>query len=78
MGQESEALMPLKTLTQHNKERYESFMTEMSPEPIPNGIACPACGEELVDSDPMSTLTMSPPMKRIHCPKCNFRSTRFA
>lgn len=41
--------------------------------PRPNGVACPKCGEELWDSDPMVTLTSNPPQKNVHCEACGYR-----
>jgi len=38
--------------------------------PQPNGIACPECGEELMDSDAL-LLTSIPPRRNIHCPGRN-------
>lgn len=49
-----------------------------SNEPKPNGIACPKCGEELMDSSPMTTLTSYPAQKYIHCPKCDYVGFRIA
>jgi DNA-directed RNA polymerase subunit RPC12/RpoP len=40
-----------------------------------NGVECPNCGEELVDSDNY-ILTSNPPQRNVHCPKCNFKSYR--
>lgn len=44
--------------------------------PIPNGIACPNCGHELVDSSPFSDLTVYPPQKNVHCQECYFLGFR--
>lgn len=44
--------------------------------PRPNGIACPECNLELVDSQPQYTLASSPPQKEIHCPACQYRGYR--
>lgn len=69
----------LKTLSQHNSERYTAAIEAMSHTPIRNGILCPHCQKaELWDSDPMATLTTSPPQKRIHCTECSYYGTRFA
>jgi hypothetical protein len=45
--------------------------------PRPNGIACPQCGSELLDSSPSITLTSDPPQKRVHC-QCGYAGTRIA
>lgn len=66
----------MKTLEQHNKERIELHKIQHDNSPRKNGIACPNCGEELFDSDPMIVLTSCPPQKNIHCKNCNFRGCR--
>ena len=69
----------LKTLGEHNAEiislgvRYSASMN-----PEPNGIECPICKTELLDSFPMVTLASNPPSKDIYCPKCDFRGYRLA
>lgn len=68
--------MALKTLTDHNRERYDAYVLMTSSFPMKNGIACPQCGDELWDSDPLSTLTVSPPQKRTHCGGCSYTGTR--
>jgi len=65
----------LKTLEEHN---LKTFTTTNPNEPILNGIACPECGEELLDSYPMIILTSLPARKNIHCPKCNYKGYRNA
>jgi len=69
----------MKTLEQHNAERYEAFreLDAMS-KPHANGIACPKCGKELWDSNPMCVLTSNPPQKNVHCPSCGYRGYRVA
>jgi hypothetical protein len=66
----------LKSLNDHNKERHDLFFMLTGSQPTPNGIACPNCGEELLDSYPMSILTVCPPQKLVHCEKCGLHSTR--
>lgn len=46
--------------------------------PRPNGIACPTCGKELIDSQPLMTLSSHPPQKHVQCTACGFAGTRFA
>ena len=46
--------------------------------PIKNGIACPNCGNELLDSSPMFTFTSNPSKKSIHCDKCEYFGYRIA
>ena len=45
--------------------------------PQPNGIKCPKCGEELMDTYPNMILTSDPPQKNVHCPKCDHKGYRF-
>jgi C4-type Zn-finger protein len=47
-----------------------------SNEPRPNGIACPKCGNELMDTNPMMTLTSYPAQKNVHCSKCEYKGYR--
>jgi DNA-directed RNA polymerase subunit RPC12/RpoP len=49
-----------------------------SNEPKSNGIACPKCGNELMDTNPMMTLTSHPAQKNVHCPKCEYTGYRIA
>jgi ribosomal protein S27AE len=67
----------LKTLEEFNTQRRSGYRFPDST-PKPNGIACPKCGEELVDSQPNVTLTSMPPQKNIHCPKCDYTGFRVA
>ena len=68
---------PLKSLEQHNAERMQSIPRwGMNKEY--NGIACPDCGEELYDSNPMVTLASLPAQKNIHCDNCNYSGYRIA
>ena len=62
----------LKSLDDHNIEHYRFWYQADSDSPIPNGIECPKCKSELLDSEPMLTLTTHPPQKRIHCTKCDY------
>jgi hypothetical protein len=45
--------------------------------PQPNGIKCPKCNEELMDTYPNMILTSDPPQKNVHCPKCDHKGYRF-
>ena len=47
-------------------------------EPIKNGIACPQCGRELLDTTPNLVLTSYPPKKNIHCGNCEYKGYRYA
>lgn len=66
--------MPLKPLDEFNAERSESYA--IASKPHPNGIACPKCGAECVDSNPGITLTSNPPRAMIACSKCDFVGSR--
>lgn len=46
-------------------------------QPHPNGIACPKCGEELLDRNDGMILTSSPPQMYILCSKCDYAGTRY-
>ena len=69
----------LKSLEEHDAEARARQALDTA-FPKYNGISCPTCGSELVDSHPMETLTTDPPMKAISCPMglCGFRGTRLA
>jgi predicted RNA-binding Zn-ribbon protein involved in translation (DUF1610 family) len=70
--------MSLKSLKEHEcaYEKSASDTVFLHPKIRFNGIACPSCGQELVDNDPTTTLLGMPPRKAITCPKCNFTGTR--
>lgn len=68
----------LKTLTEHNSQRHKFHASWQSIEPIPNGIACPGCGKELVDITPNITLTSNPPQKNTKCLNCGYVGYRIA
>ena len=69
----------MKTLDEFNEERRQAHRrTEMLGQPHANGIACPACGKELWDTNPCLTLTSNPPQKNIHCPNCGYIGYRIA
>lgn len=63
----------MKTLEQHNADARKRHMEyEKKMRPHPNGIACPKCGQELWDSDPMVCYASNPPMAEVHCRNCGF------
>jgi hypothetical protein len=39
------------------------------------GIQCPACGDELVLSEPGIVLLSNPPRKKVHCNTCKYHNT---
>lgn len=67
------------TLAKHQANRAEMFLAQGDVNrPRPNGIACPNCAKELMDSNPACVLTSNPPQKNTHCPACGYRGYRFA
>lgn len=69
----------LKSLDSHNAQASasHSFCYDT---PVKNGIACPKCGQELYDTNPMMTLTSNPPKKNIACKadNCDYSGYRIA
>lgn len=63
----------LKSLEQHNMERRQAQSFALCPQP--NGIACPHCSSELMDTDPSYVLASIPPQTAVHC-QCGFKGTR--
>lgn len=70
----------LKNLAEHNgiASTFQHAMNDNSARL--NGIACPKCGEELYDTNPMITLTSIPAQKNVHCSntECNYVGYRVA
>ena len=68
----------LKDLNEHNAQA-SSMQWEMNyTSPRLNGIACPKCGKEMYDSNPMVMLTSMPAQKNVHCSKCDYVGYRIA
>ena len=67
----------LKTLEEHNHEIFKENNSYFDANPLLNGIACPRCGEELYDIDPLTVLTSAPPQKAVGCSACGFRGFRY-
>ena len=67
---------PLKSLEEHNAEKRAIF--DASYAACPNGLACPKCGEELLDSHPMAGPIGIPPRMNVHCYACDFSGERLA
>jgi DNA-directed RNA polymerase subunit RPC12/RpoP len=63
----------LKSLEQHDQERRQWWMDRDMRNR--NGLECPKCKRELVDSNPNVVLTSNPPKKHVHCPHCTFQGT---
>ena len=73
----------LKTLEEHNSRKFYEFGvvgSNFNFFPVKNGIACPNCGDELVDVNPNKILTSNPPKKFIKCQneKCSYAGYRLA
>ena len=70
----------LKSLDEFNAERRRVIeeIDHAFCGPHGNGIACPSCGQELVDSHRHLILNSSPPQKGIHCQSCDYRGYRVA
>jgi predicted RNA-binding Zn-ribbon protein involved in translation (DUF1610 family) len=77
------APVPLVDLAVFNEaiaQQYHSIMYAGEKLKHYNGIACPTCGKELVDSCPDAYLMSSPLRKNIHCPEdgCGYTGLRNA
>jgi len=68
----------LKTLAEHNSEKLNTNWDLYSNNPVPNGISCPICEKEMMDSNPMMMLASIPPKKNVHCPSCGHSDYRIA
>ncbi len=66
------------TLEQYNEMRRMAYLRMNGESPKGNGIQCPKCNSELLDSNPMLVLTSNPPQKNVHCEKCGYRGYRVA
>lgn len=70
----------LKSLQEHNTMSTTFHKGLLQQGPILNGIACPKCGEELLDTQPSVTLTSIPPQKNVGCSNknCDYNGYRIA
>ena len=75
MGKSKKKLIKL---SDHNAEARSRQWGMNDNSPVLNGIACPNCGEELYDSNPMITLTSMPAQKNVHCNECEYSGYRIA
>ena len=66
------------SLREHNQQIIESVPDPQLDVALPNGVACPTCGNELLDTHPNLILNYKPPQKHIKCSKCAFRGVRLA
>ena len=55
-------------------EEYEADKRKIK-ESNGTGIQCPACGDELVLSNPDVILLSLPARKAVHCPTCKYKNT---
>lgn len=70
----------LKSLEEHNTTSSTFHWSMLGQKPILNGIACPKCGEELLDTKPNMTFTSMPPKKSVSCSseECDYTGYRIA
>jgi hypothetical protein len=66
----------LKSLHEFNRDRRAALRQQEGPQP--NGIACPNCADEMLDSNPDAVLLTDPLQKAIHCPTCQYKGYRVA
>ena len=68
--------MTLKSLADSDANAFEREAIGL---PVPNGIACPKCGFELMDTHPNQILTSHPPQKTIGCVniECGYTGMRY-
>jgi hypothetical protein len=59
----------MKTLEEYEEEKRNVRLNHGT------GIQCPACGDELVESNPGMILTSHPPKKSVHCQTCKYQNT---
>jgi hypothetical protein len=69
----------VKTLDEYNEEARKRHAENDQPSKSwRNGVACPKCGCELWDTNPMLLLTSNPPQKNVHCTACGYVGYRVA
>lgn len=66
------------SLEQFNRRKEEIFQEVFKVRNAPNGIACPDCGSELMDTYGGFVALSVPPKRAVHCPICNFNSFRLS
>lgn len=54
-------------------EQYEAEKKQLR-ENHGTGIQCPACGDELIETNPGVLLLSYPPKKDVHCPTCKYKN----
>jgi len=62
------------------KLRISERLNSRDNEPKLNGMKCPKCESELMDTNPLISLMSNPPKKNIHCSnsECDYRGYRLA
>lgn len=71
----------LKTLAAHNAaitQARAKRKAKETPQGRLNGIECPLCKAELMDTHPNVILASDPPQKQVHCPACGWTGHRLA
>ena len=68
----------LVSLDEYNGKRWRYFFGTVQPRP--NGIACPKCGAELLDSSHAAIMLSNPPQVPVHCSnrECGYTGLRLA
>jgi len=71
-------LIPLTDWQKQQSEMYSGLLLNNNG-PILNGIECPTCGSELMDSTPLHVLACIPPKLNVHCSseKCDYIGYRY-
>jgi len=65
----------LRSLGEADSEARKCYIMDWN-KPRLNGIACPECGAELMDTSPGQVLASLPPRTAIHCSECNYTGSR--
>jgi hypothetical protein len=68
----------MESLDDFNVRRRQQLAVRDALGPRPNGVACPQCGKELLDSDPNMRFSSSPPKMNVHCASCDYTGYRVA
>lgn len=71
----ADKLIPLDEFNATIRRSFHDWTANL---PQENGIACPKCSAELLDTTPNQMLASLPPQKAVHCRKCGWRGHRLA
>ncbi len=66
-------LIPLEEWNDQQETSWSKEIARRMETGIPNGLACPSCGAELVDRGVMRT---HPPRRAVKCPSCGYEGSR--